>query len=72
MFPAKALCEIQPLTVSQRGGGGNVYKEKYGGHTHDPNRESIIDKAKHKVEELLHKKPSSRTSSPAPPTKPAA
>jgi len=55
-----------------RGGGGNVHKEKYGGHTHDPNKESIIDKAKHKVEELLHKKPSSRTSSPAPPTKPAA
>jgi hypothetical protein len=30
----------------QRGGGGNVHKEKYGGHTHDPNKPSIIEKAK--------------------------
>jgi len=48
-----------------RGGGGNVHKDKYGGHSHDPNKESILDKAKHKVDELLHKKP--KEGSPAPP-----
>jgi hypothetical protein len=30
----------------QRGGGGNVHKEKYGGHTSDPNTPSLLDKAK--------------------------
>jgi hypothetical protein len=53
------------LIGAQRGGGGNVHKDKYGGHSHDPNKQSIIDKAKHKVEELLHKKP--KEGSPAPP-----
>ena len=36
-----------------RGGGGNVHKEKYDGHTHaqgSEHKESLIDKAKH----LLH------------------
>lgn len=30
----------------QRGGGGNVYKEKYGGHSHAPG-EGIGEKVKH-------------------------
>jgi hypothetical protein len=34
------------LTAPQRGGGGNVHKEKYGGHSHDPSKPSIIEKAK--------------------------
>ncbi|KAF2403729.1 hypothetical protein EJ06DRAFT_470931 [Trichodelitschia bisporula] len=34
-----------------RGGGGNVHKEKYGGHTTDPSKPSIVDKAK----SLFHK-----------------
>lgn len=31
----------------QRGGSGNVHKEKYGGHSHSPNREGFTDKVKH-------------------------
>jgi len=34
----------------QRGGQGNVYKEKYGGHSHDQSKKSVLDKAK----EALH------------------
>jgi hypothetical protein len=30
----------------QRGGGGNVYKEKYGGHSSAP-KEGLGDKVKH-------------------------
>jgi len=33
-----------------RGGGGNVHKDKYGGHSHDPTKQSLLDKAK----ELIH------------------
>ncbi|KAF2435862.1 hypothetical protein EJ08DRAFT_692437 [Tothia fuscella] len=49
-----------------RGGGGNVHKEKYGGHSHDPSKpkESVIDKAKAKVEGLLQKKPKDGTHPP--------
>jgi hypothetical protein len=36
-----------PLTGSQRGGGGNVHKEKYGGHSHSPERKGLGDKVKH-------------------------
>jgi len=46
-----------------RGGAGNEHIQKYGGHSkpqHVPGeagrKDSIVDKAKHKVEELLHKK----------------
>jgi hypothetical protein len=35
------------LTGGQRGGGGNVHKEKYGGHSHSPDRQGVVDKVKH-------------------------
>ncbi|KAF2187723.1 hypothetical protein K469DRAFT_704659 [Zopfia rhizophila CBS 207.26] len=48
IIPETALREgHQENYHTGRGGGGNVHKEKYGGHTHDPNKESILDKAKH-------------------------
>ncbi|KAF1992626.1 hypothetical protein K402DRAFT_10623 [Aulographum hederae CBS 113979] len=45
-----------------RGGGGNVHKEKYGGHTHDPNRETLLDKAKQLV--MGEKREKSKTPEP--------
>lgn len=30
----------------KRGGDGNVHKEKYGGHSHDPSKPTLIEKAK--------------------------
>jgi hypothetical protein len=36
---------------SQRGGAGNEHREKYGGHSKSPSRETLGDKVKH----LLHK-----------------
>jgi hypothetical protein len=30
----------------KRGGEGNVYKEKYGGHSHSPERKGLGDKIK--------------------------
>lgn len=35
------------LTILQRGGAGNVYKEKHGGHSQSPERKGIADKVKH-------------------------
>lgn len=35
------------LIVLQRGGAGNVYKEKHGGHSQSPERKGIADKVKH-------------------------
>jgi hypothetical protein len=34
------------LTIKQRGGAGNVYKEKYGGHSRSPDRQGLGDKIK--------------------------
>jgi hypothetical protein len=49
----------------QRGGGGNIHKEKYGGHTKDPKRLSFIDKVKSfikgKKEEKTEAKPAETT-----------
>jgi len=42
----KVLAEGHEDFHTGRGGGGNVHKEKYGGHTHDPSKPSLIDKAK--------------------------
>jgi hypothetical protein len=36
----------QDLTIKQRGGAGNVYKEKYGGHSRSPDRQGLGDKIK--------------------------
>ncbi|KIW07819.1 uncharacterized protein PV09_01738 [Verruconis gallopava] len=51
-----------------RGGGGNVHKEKYGGHSHDPNKLSLLDKAKSfltgKKKEAKHTE--TKTETPAP------
>ena len=38
------------LTLEQRGGAGNEHVDKFGGHSKDPNRETLGDKVKH----LLH------------------
>jgi hypothetical protein len=32
--------------IQQRGGAANVHKEKYGGHTSDPNKPSLLQKVK--------------------------
>lgn len=40
--------------IAQRGGEGNVHKSKYAGHSSDPNKPSVIDQVKAKVEGLLH------------------
>ncbi|KAL9086180.1 MAG: hypothetical protein Q9165_007245 [Trypethelium subeluteriae] len=42
---------IQTLTHFKRGGAGNEHVEKFGGHSKDPNRETLGDKVKH----LFHK-----------------
>lgn len=34
----------------QRGGEGNIHRDRFGGHSQDPNRESLGDK----VKEFLH------------------
>jgi hypothetical protein len=46
-----------PLTHLQRGGQGNVYKEKYGGHSHSPERKGLGDKVKHALGIDKDKKP---------------
>jgi hypothetical protein len=38
------------LTFLQRGGAGNVYKEKHGGHSQSPDRKGLGEK----VKEALH------------------
>jgi len=38
---------IKSLSQSQRGGEGNVHKEKHGGHSHSPDRKGPLEKIKH-------------------------
>jgi hypothetical protein len=49
------------LITGQRGGGGNVHKEKYGGHTHDPNKPTLIEKAKDFLTSHHHKDKDGKT-----------
>lgn len=50
IIPETALREHQEDFHTGRGGEGNVHRDRYGGHSHDPNRETIGDKVKN----LLH------------------
>ncbi|KAF2707650.1 hypothetical protein K504DRAFT_458139 [Pleomassaria siparia CBS 279.74] len=45
-IPETALREHQENFHTGRGGEGNVHKDKYGGHSHSPERKSIGDKVK--------------------------
>jgi len=47
IIPETALREGQENYHIGRGGEGNVHKEKYGGHSKSPNRETLGDKVKH-------------------------
>lgn len=47
----------------QRGGAANVHKEKYGGHTSDPNKPSLLTKIKGIL--LGKKPPKKETTAPA-------
>jgi hypothetical protein len=48
-IPENALREQQEDFHTGRGGAGNVHKEKYGGHTHSPDRKGLGDKIKEKL-----------------------
>ena len=43
--------------ASKRGGEGNVHKDKYGGHSHPPDRKGLTDKIKHALHMDKDKKP---------------
>ena len=45
-IPETALRDHQDNFHTGRGGEGNVHKEKYGGHSHSPERKSLGDKVK--------------------------
>jgi len=47
----------------QRGGQGNVHKEKYGGHSHDQSKKSVLDKAKEALHLDGHKKDAAHSTS---------
>ncbi|KAF2452669.1 hypothetical protein BDY21DRAFT_358375 [Lineolata rhizophorae] len=49
VVPEMSMRPEQENYHTGRGGGGNVHKEKYGGHTHGPEHENLIDKAKHLI-----------------------
>ncbi|OCL07928.1 hypothetical protein AOQ84DRAFT_389190 [Glonium stellatum] len=51
IIPETALREGQENYHTGRGGEGNIHKEKYGGHSKSPNRETLSDKVKH----IFHK-----------------
>lgn len=46
IIPEQNLVEGHPDFHTGRGGGGNIHREKYGGHTSDPNKPSIIEQIK--------------------------
>lgn len=46
IIPDQNLVEGHPDFHTGRGGGGNVHKEKYGGHSNDPNKPSLFEKIK--------------------------
>jgi len=45
-IPETALREHQENFHTGRGGEGNVHKDKYGGHSHSPERKTLGDKVK--------------------------
>lgn len=48
-----AWIETDFEALLQRGGEGNVHKEKYGGHTHSQEKEGTAEKIGDKVKHLL-------------------
>ena len=46
-IPEDVLRKPQENFHTGRGGEGNVHKEKYGGHSHSPDRKGAMDKIKH-------------------------
>jgi hypothetical protein len=65
-YEKSTISVFSPILIYiQRGGGGNVHKEKFGGHTSDPTKPSLIEKAKAfltgKKKELTSKKESKTT-----------
>ncbi|KAJ4287366.1 hypothetical protein N0V90_012765 [Kalmusia sp. IMI 367209] len=58
-IPEDALRKPQENFHTGRGGEGNVHKEKYGGHSHSPDRKGPIDKIKHALHLDKDKKESS-------------
>lgn len=46
-IPEDVLRKPQENFHTGRGGEGNVHKEKYGGHSHSPDRKGPMDKIKH-------------------------
>ncbi|KAF2650208.1 hypothetical protein K491DRAFT_609257 [Lophiostoma macrostomum CBS 122681] len=46
-IPETSLREGQENFHTGRGGEGNIHKEKYGGHSHSPERKGLGDKVKH-------------------------
>lgn len=53
IIPETALRQPQENFHTGRGGGGNVYKEKYGGHSHAPSDGSNSGGVKEKVKALF-------------------
>lgn len=47
LIPEDVLRKPQENFHTGRGGGGNVHKEKYGGHSHSPDRKGPMEKIKH-------------------------
>ncbi|KAE9965925.1 hypothetical protein EG328_009302 [Venturia inaequalis] len=68
IIPDQNLVEGQPDFHTGRGGGGNIHREKYGGHTSDPNKPSIIEKIKDTVLPHHKEKKAEGSASPAPPS----
>lgn len=50
--------------MSQRGGAGNVYKEKYGGHSHSRSPDGRKPGLGEKVKQALHLDKKEKDSSP--------
>ncbi|KAF1969943.1 hypothetical protein BU23DRAFT_582451 [Bimuria novae-zelandiae CBS 107.79] len=46
-IPEDVLRKPQENFHTGRGGEGNVHKEKYGGHSHSPDRKGALDRIKH-------------------------
>ncbi|KAF2468056.1 uncharacterized protein BDR25DRAFT_305092 [Lindgomyces ingoldianus] len=59
IIPETALREHQENFHTGRGGEGNIHKDKYGGHSHSPDRKGVVDKVKHVLHLDKDKKPAS-------------
>ncbi|ORY15052.1 hypothetical protein BCR34DRAFT_598755 [Clohesyomyces aquaticus] len=59
IIPETALRDHQENFHTGRGGEGNVHKDKYGGHSHSPDRKGVVDKVKHALHMDKKKEPTS-------------